>query len=211
AAAESLPPQRGQRGGLYQSGCEGEAAAAAGTAWRAAGAADGQAAEAALPARRAAHRGPPRPAWPDARQCRTRPVEADSRQPRAAEALPAGDHRQGRALGRGCRAGPWRAARLAAGIPEARPLARTDSWRHAGAAGNGRHGRLLRAAAAAERVREIGSVVPGLDPGIHELFSRSAKTWMTGTSPAMTSKGLPRCTPISPPTTPPGGSGSSRR
>ena len=30
-------------------------------------------------------------------------------------------------------------------------------------------------------------VMPGLDPGIHDLLS-AAKTWMAGTSPAMTEK-----------------------
>jgi hypothetical protein len=29
-------------------------------------------------------------------------------------------------------------------------------------------------------------VMPGLDPGIHDFLSRKGKTWMAGSSPAMT-------------------------
>jgi hypothetical protein len=32
------------------------------------------------------------------------------------------------------------------------------------------------------------NVMPGLVPGIHVLLSFEAKTWMAGTSPAMTKK-----------------------
>jgi hypothetical protein len=33
---------------------------------------------------------------------------------------------------------------------------------------------------------KIAFVMPGLVPGIHVLLLRHAKTWMAGTSPAMT-------------------------
>ena len=35
------------------------------------------------------------------------------------------------------------------------------------------------------------SVMPGLVPGIHVFLSWEVKTWMAGTSPAMTSEGVP--------------------
>ena len=36
--------------------------------------------------------------------------------------------------------------------------------------------------------RSASSVMPGLVPGIHVLLSDEAKTWMAGTSPAMTTE-----------------------
>jgi hypothetical protein len=36
--------------------------------------------------------------------------------------------------------------------------------------------------------RSTSSVMPGLVPGIHVLLSDEAKTWMAGTSPAMTTE-----------------------
>src|SRR5882724_5227989 len=37
--------------------------------------------------------------------------------------------------------------------------------------------------------------MPGLDPGIHVLLSRGIKTWMAGTSPAMTDRLIARRKP----------------
>jgi hypothetical protein len=34
----------------------------------------------------------------------------------------------------------------------------------------------------------LSFVMPGLDPGIHAFLSIEVKTWMAGTSPAMTTK-----------------------
>ena len=40
-------------------------------------------------------------------------------------------------------------------------------------------------------VRDVDTdavVMPGLDPGIHDFLAFAAKTWMAGSSPAMTAK-----------------------
>jgi hypothetical protein len=36
------------------------------------------------------------------------------------------------------------------------------------------------------RIKRTFRVMPGLVPGIHVLLSQEVKTWMAGTSPAMT-------------------------